>query len=192
MKELLRVLSVGCATAVAIAAAPDSAGAHSGPPFPIVSNRVAGSYELSVWADPDTTDDGSAAGQFWIDVKPARRDLALPVETLASVSIRPLDRSGAVRSGQGVPVNRGVSPQFVALVMDHEGRFAVEVTIEGPLGSAVVDATVDATYDMRPPPIMLAVYTLPFVVVGLLWLKLLTRRQRGHVRRNPKAGAKPI
>jgi len=29
--------------------------AHSGPPFPIVSDRIAGAYRVSVWADPDAT-----------------------------------------------------------------------------------------------------------------------------------------
>ena len=47
-----------------------------------------------------------------------------------------------------------------ALLMDHEGRFAVRAAIEGPLGPAAVDAEVEATYDLRPPPIMLAVYVI--------------------------------
>ena len=41
-------------------------GAHSGPPYPILSDQVAGAYLISVWTDPDTTDDGSPGGQFWI------------------------------------------------------------------------------------------------------------------------------
>jgi hypothetical protein len=64
--------------------------------------------------------------------------------------------------------------------MDHEGRFAVRTTIEGPLGSASDDAEVDATYDLRPPPILIAVYLMPFVLVGFLWLKLLSRRRRAR------------
>ncbi|HET9541411.1 MAG TPA: hypothetical protein VFQ46_12485, partial [Candidatus Limnocylindria bacterium] len=70
-----------------------------------------------------------------------------------------------------------VSNQFAAVVMDHEGRFAVEVTIDGPAGPARVTAEVDATYDLRPPPIMLAVYALPFVLAGLLWIRLLVKRR---------------
>jgi hypothetical protein len=61
--------------------------------------------------------------------------------------------------------------------MDHEGRFHVRVTIDGPLGRAEVEADVDATYDLRPPPAMIAVYLLPFVAVGFLWVKLLLRRR---------------
>jgi hypothetical protein len=62
--------------------------------------------------------------------------------------------------------------------MDHEGPFAVRVTIDGPLGSATVEAQADATYDLRPPPYMLVWYLLPFLVAGLLWTKLLIRRNR--------------
>jgi len=45
---------------------PSRAAAHSGPPFPIVADRVAGTYRVSIWTDPDATDDGSAGGQFWV------------------------------------------------------------------------------------------------------------------------------
>ncbi|HET7217087.1 MAG TPA: hypothetical protein VFJ02_03530, partial [Vicinamibacterales bacterium] len=45
--------------------------AHEGPPFPILSNYPAGSYVVSIWTDPDTTDDGSARGQFWVKLHAA-------------------------------------------------------------------------------------------------------------------------
>jgi hypothetical protein len=62
-------------------------------------------------------------------------------------------------------------------VLDHEGPFAVHVDVEGPLGRAGVDARVDATYDLRPAPYMLAWYLGPFVIVGILWTRLLLRRR---------------
>jgi hypothetical protein len=46
------------------------------------------------------------------------------------------------------------------------------------LGEAVVDAEVEATYDTRPPPAMLFVYLAPFVLVGGLWLRAITRKRR--------------
>ena len=70
-------------------------------------------------------------------------------------------------SARTEPVRGDVSNQFAAVVMDHEGRFAVEVTIDGPAGPATVTAEVDATYDLRPPPFMLAIYALPFVLAGV-------------------------
>jgi hypothetical protein len=48
------------------------ASAHDGPPYPIVSNQLLGRYRISVWTDPDTTDDESAGGQFWVMIDPVR------------------------------------------------------------------------------------------------------------------------
>ena len=61
--------------------------------------------------------------------------------------------------------------------MDHEGRFAVRVTIDGPLGAASAESAVDATYDTRPAPALLIVYLAPFIAVGVLWGRLLLRRR---------------
>jgi len=151
--------------------------AHDGPPFPIVSDQRAGAYLVSVWTDPDATDDGSAAGQFWVQLQLAGADAALPAATRATLSVRPVVRTAPMVSARTEPVRGDVSNQFAAVVMDHEGRFAVEVTIDGPAGPATVTAEVDATYDLRPPPIMLAVYALPFVLAGLLWIRLLVKRR---------------
>ena len=62
--------------------------------------------------------------------------------------------------------------------MDHEGPYRVAVTVSGPLGEAAVEAQADATYDLRPPPYMLAWYLSPFILVGLLWGRLLIRRRK--------------
>jgi hypothetical protein len=153
--------------------------AHDGPPFPIVSNQAAGPYIVSLWTDPDTTDDGSAGGQFWLMVRPAAPGLSLPATTRGTVVIRPLDRTGPEHTGQAEPVEGDVSRQFVALVMDHEGRFDVHVSVEGPLGPATFQAEVEGTYDARPAPIMLLVYLAPFVLIGGLWIRAMTRRRQG-------------
>jgi hypothetical protein len=162
---------------------PKASQAHSGPPYPIVSNQIVGPYDISIWTDPDASDDGSAAGKFWVVLQPSRSATSLPAETRATVSIAPLDRAGASLTRRTEPVDGQISRQFVALVIDHEGPFSVRVSVAGPLGAANVESRVDATYDLRPPPVMLAVYLAPFVLVGFLWIKLLVRRRaaaRGH------------
>jgi hypothetical protein len=157
--------------------APVSVQAHAGPPFPIVSDQIAGSYQVSVWTDPDTTDDGTAAGQFWVMLE-AADGTAVPAGTRVVVTIRPTGRPGPALSADAVPVNGDVSRQFAALLMDHEGRFEVQAAISGARGPATVRAEVEATYDERPPPVLLAVYVMPFILVGILWLKLLRRRKQ--------------
>ena len=151
--------------------------AHAGPPFPVISDRLAGPYQVSIWTDPDATDDGSAGGQFWVMIR-LRDGAPLPPDTRALVAIRPTDRPTSTQSAHTLAVNGDLSRQFVALLMDHEGPYLVEATITGSQGQAIVEAAVDATYDLRPARWLLALYLMPFLAVGFLWLKLLTSRRR--------------
>jgi hypothetical protein len=154
------------------------ASAHSGPPYPIVTNQVIGSYKVSVWTDPDTTDDGSPAGKFWVTLAAAHPRDTVPGTSRARISVRPLDRPGSVETAQTEPVRGDVTQQFTAFLMDHEGPFGVHVAVDGPLGHAELDTTVQATYDLRPARALLLLYLMPFLLVGLLWGKLLLRRRQ--------------
>ena len=167
---------------------PRAASAHDGPPYPIVSDRTVGAYRVSIWTDPDTTDDGSPGGQFWVRLERAGGEAALPETTRAAVEVRPLDRAGAARRASAAPVRGDVTNQFAALVMDHEGRFGVHVAIDGPLGAVAIDSEVAATYDLRPAPYLLALYLAPFVLVGALWARLIVRRRRDGGRTGETAG----
>ncbi|MEP7306907.1 MAG: hypothetical protein ABJA98_15435 [Acidobacteriota bacterium] len=154
--------------------------AHSGPPYPIVTERIVGAYVVAVWSDPDVTNDGSAAGQFWVVMRP-NGPTTLPADTRAEVTIRPSDRVGLEQTRATGPVQGETTPQYAVLLMDHEGPFAVHVSIEGALGRADLDTNVDATYDARPAPALMMVFLAPFLLVGFLWGKLLLRR-RGRTR----------
>ena len=124
--------------------------AHSGPPFPILENRVAGAYSVSIWSDPDSTDDGSAQGKFWVVLAQADGNETIPAGTTVHVTIHATDRRAASLSGTAAPADGLITRQFVSLLMDHEGPFSVHVVIDGPLGHAEADSRVDATYQ-RPP-----------------------------------------
>lgn len=177
-KSFVRLLAAGAV--VIIACNSSVLHAHSGPPFPILSDRVAGAYVVSIWTDPDATDDQSPAGKFWVMLQPsghAPGGGTIPVGTRVEVAIRALDRQGTETSAPAEPVNGEVARQYVALVMDHEGPFGVRVSVSGPLGTAVVEASADATYDLRPRPILIVLFVLPFVLVGFVWGKLLIRRR---------------
>lgn len=175
----MKASRLAIAFVMAIVASSPTLGAHNGPPFPIVSDRPAGPYVVSIWTDPDTTDDGSAGGQFWVRVHPAGQEVRLPPDTRALLTIAPVRRDGPARSASAAPVRGDMTNQFAAVVMDHEGPFTVRVDIDGPLGAGTVTATVDATYDLRPPRSLFFLYLLPFVLVGLLWGRLLIRRRSG-------------
>ena len=152
--------------------------AHSGPPFPIVKDAIAGAYAISVWTDPDATDDGTAGGRFWITLQPADGKSTLSPETSVTLLVEPIDRSGAQSTAGALALDSDPARRYAAVVLDHEGRFRVRVTVIGPLGPAFVDSDVEATYDQRPPPALIVVYLMPFLLVGFLWAKLMWRR--GH------------
>jgi hypothetical protein len=171
---------VGALLAAAAAATQVRVSGHSGPPYPVVSNRTMGPYRLSVWTDPDATDDGSAGGQFWVTID-AGQSAALPPDTRAHVAIRPTGGSGWVEAA-ATPVDGNLARQFAALVMHHEGPFDVRVAVTGGLGRVEVTTGVEATYDLRPAPLLLAVYVLPFLLVGFLWTKRLLRRRTRRAR----------
>ncbi len=176
---LLQHTVVGMLGAVMLAGA--TVYAHSGPPFPIVTDRRVGAYQISIWTDPDATDDRSPAGQFWVMLQPAPSGGPVPAGTRVDVTIKAVDRQGDEQAGRAAPVNGDMARQFVALVMDHEGPYGIRVAIDGPLGRADVEASTDATYDLRPRPILTVVFVMPFLVVGFIWGKLLIRR-RMHAR----------
>ena len=160
-------------TAVLWLVAPHSAAGHDGPPYPIVSERPAGAYVISVWTDPDTTDDGSAGGQFWVTFEPDATG-ARPRDAHVTITATPL------RGGTGVAVEAAEDSSgshFGALVLDHEGRFRIDVRARGPRGEGDVSAEVDATYDLRPTPFVVVLYALPFVLVGALWIRVLLKRR---------------
>jgi hypothetical protein len=160
--------------------------AHSGPPFPIVTDAVHGPYTISIWTDPDATDDGTPGGQFWIVIEASTQGRTVPPDTRATVSIQGLERQRAALRASAAPVRGDVTNQFAALVMDHEGPYAVHVGLSGSLGEASIESKVDATYDLRPPPYMLIWYLMPFLLVGFLWSRLLLRRRKLPGRRSDR------
>jgi hypothetical protein len=173
--------------AFVIVAAVNSVHTHSGPPFPIVTDAVRGPYTISIWTDPDATDDGSPGGQFWVVLALARTAARIPPETRVIITTRRVEGApsfdgnrplGKVVTALAAPVRDDFANQFATLVMNREGPYEVRVEVDGPLGRAVIDSRVNATYDQRPPPYMLAWYLAPFVLFGFLWTRLLLRRRK--------------
>jgi hypothetical protein len=181
MKSSRRSRAVICSTVVALLVGDATLRAHNGPPYPIVSNRIAGNYEVSLWADPDATDDGSADGRFWVTVNAARKSDPLPRDTQTRISIWPLNSPGAVKTATAEPADQEPSRRFAAFVIDHEGRYGVKATIDGPLGPAEVEAVVDAAYDQRPRPFTIVLFVMPFLLIGFVWVKLLMRRRASRL-----------
>lgn len=165
------------ASAVLVTCAPLFA--HNGPPFPVVTDRTLGNYVISLWADPDASDDGDKDGRFWVVVNPAAKGATLPADTIVQIAIWPVERPDAIRAETAEADQREPARRLAAFAIDHEGKYAVKATITGSLGPADIESLVDAEYDARPRPFLIAVFALPFVLIGFVWLKLLIRR-RAH------------
>ncbi len=175
--QLTRLLVPLCLLAMSVRLA-----AHAGPPYPILTDGKAGPYTISIWTDPDATDDGTPAGQFWVVLEAGGASEAGAAETVVTVAIRAMDRPAGELISTAAPVDGLLTRRFALLLMDHEGPYAVRVEVDGPLGMGVATSRVDATYDLRPPPVLLIVYMLPFVALGLLWIRLLHRRRSAEGR----------
>lgn len=150
--------------------------AHNGPPFPVVTDRLVGNYVISLWADPDASDDGEKDGRFWVVVNPAVKAATLPADTVVQIAIWPLERRDAIRTETADADEREPARRLATFAIDHEGKYGVKATVAGSLGPAGIDSVVDAEYDARPRPFLIAVFALPFVLIGFVYLKLLVRR----------------
>lgn len=153
--------------------------AHNGPPFPVVTDRTVGNYVISLWADPDASDDGDRDGRFWIVVNPSAKGVTLPADTVVQIAVWPVERREAIRTEAAQADEREPARRAAAFVIDHEGQYGVKATITGSLGRADIESVVDAEYDARPRPFLIGVFALPFVLIGFVYLKLLVRR-RAH------------
>jgi hypothetical protein len=110
-------------------------------------------------------------------LEPASAGASLPADTQVNVSITPKESNRWSKRGCGAAGQGQITNQFVVLLMDHEGPFGVRINVEGSLGRAKLETDVNATYDTRPPPVVLYLSILPFLLIGGLWLKVLVRRR---------------
>ena len=114
---------------------------------------VNGAYRLSVWTDPDATDDAHRGRPVLGDHRARRaRARCRPRRAPRSRSGRMALATAWIEAAAGA-VDGDASRQFAALVMDHEGPFDVRVSWCRAPGAAPRSTTrVEATYDLRPAP----------------------------------------
>jgi hypothetical protein len=146
--------------------------AHEGPPFPIVVDRPAGPYVVSVWTDPDI-----GTGVVYVVLEPPEGK-SLPARTAVRVGVRPLSGrlAEAFYDAEAQPVRHGAR-YFTEVKLDRGEMWRIRALVDGSEGGGEVGAEVEATPDGTIGPIALVVYLLPFVAVGFLWLKAVLRRR---------------
>lgn len=149
--------------ALAGAAATDCLG-HEGPPYPILVDREAGPFVVSVWADPDV-----GIGTFFVILEPPE-GAVLSEPRSVRVCVRPvIDRLPEVCHGAERQRMRDRAQYRAEVPFDRQERWRVRVVLDGPSGPVEVATDVEVT----PPglgPWDLALYLFPFVLIAALWL----------------------
>lgn len=160
-KKLLPCLLLSCLGTAA------AAHAHAGPPFPILVDQKAGPYVASVWTDPDV-----GTGTFFVILEPN-----LP-GTRVRIGLQPVTKRlpEAFYPAEAQPMPDGVR-YFTLAPLDKKEMWRVRVFLEGPKGGGELAAEVEATPDGILGPWASLIYVVPFLGVGLLWLKAAMRRR---------------
>ena len=140
------------------------AAAHEGPPYPILVDKSLGPASASVWGDPDV-----GVGTFFIILEPAP-GTTLPEEIKVEIAVRPVGG----RLPEAVHAAEGCDVAVVVV-----GPWHVRVMLHSPRGGGEISADVEVT----PPGLGrwdLLIYLFPFLLIGALWLRAVTRRGRGQ------------
>lgn len=151
---------------------PPKTEAHEGPPFPIIIDEVVGPFLVSVWTDPDI-----GIGTFFVVFEPASGDDTSEI-TSVQVAVEPtsgrLDER--IYSAESQYVRYGAR-YFVEVEFDQGEMWNVRVILEGPGWEAELLSEVEATPDGTIGPIGLLIYALPFVAIGIIWIRAMIRRR---------------
>ena len=146
--------------------------AHEGPPFPILVDQKAGPYVASVWTDPDV-----GKGTFFVVLDPPE-GRSLPAKTRVRIGLQPVSKrlEEAVYEAEAQRVRQG-ERYFVEAPLDKAEMWRVRVLLESPEGGGELAGQVEATPDGTLGPWASLIYLLPFLGIGLLWLKAAMRRR---------------
>jgi|SRR5579863_1016248 len=160
-----------------------SAWAHIGPPYPIMQNRTVGPFTVEVWSNPDV-----GTGSFFVVIDPPK-GLSVPTDMRVQVVVQPVSKRlpeaayGAWREKLKDHV------EFKTVVpFDKQETWHVRVLLASSAGGGETDADVPVT-----PTLLgrwdLLLYLLPFLGIGILWVKAARvrsrRRKRAALKRNP-------
>jgi hypothetical protein len=115
--------------------------AHVGPPFPIIENRPAGPYVITVWAHPDL-----GTGTFYVILAPAP-GTTLPEENQVEVSVQPLTGRlpEATYPGTRQDDVRDKVQYYAEADFDRQELWRVRVRMSGATGAGEVISKVEPT-----------------------------------------------
>jgi hypothetical protein len=154
--------------------------AHNGPPFPIIENQKMGPWLVSLWTHPDI-----GVGTFFVFVQ-AEPGATFPADLKFNIGIQPESkRLKEVIYPMTREDDHGQIQYKASVDFDRDDFFRVRLTMQDSQQTSEVFSRVEATpvgfgrWD-------LLLYLLPFLAVGFLWFRGITRR-RSRMRREQTA-----
>jgi len=148
------------------------AGAHNGPPFPIIVDRHVGPYVLSLWTHPDV-----GTGTFWVMME-TPRGTAVPKGLKIEIGVQPVSGRLPEKRYAARLDDSSAQVQYIAEVpFDAQELWRIHVLLDSSAGHGESTATVEVT----PPGLGrwdLLWYASPFAAVAFLWIRALARRRR--------------
>jgi hypothetical protein len=153
--------------------APPVALAHVGAPYPVLMEEPVGPYLVSALADPDV-----GQGTFYVLVSLASEQ-APPPDTVVTVWVEPEDGHRGETNHQAEREQTRYGERFVAKVpFDAEGRWGVQLEIEGSAGQGSVAFPVQVT-PAGTGWLATVACLVPFLILGGLWLRGTLRQRSG-------------
>jgi hypothetical protein len=158
--------------AVLLLALPMPAGAHNGPPFPIIENKKVGPCIVALWTHPDV-----GTGAFYVFVEPAP-GAPIPDDLKVKIGVQPVtDRLPEKFYDAERVKSRGQVQYNAQADFDRQELWHVRLVIQSSQGSGEATADVEVT----PPGFGrwdLLLYLLPFLAVAFLWVLGVSRAKR--------------
>ena len=168
---------------VLLLAWPTPAGAHNGPPFPIIENKKIGPCIVALWTHPDV-----GTGAFYVFVEPAP-GATVPDDLKIKIGVQPVTGRLPEKFYEAERVKSHGQLQYNALAdFDRQELWRIRLVIQSSQGDGEATAQVEVT----PPGFGrwdLLLYLLPFLIVAFLWFHGISRMKRRKKTRL-RAGAK--
>ena len=161
-----------------------SAGAHNGPPFPIIENKKVGPCIVALWTHPDV-----GVGAFYVFVEPAP-GATIPDDLKIQIGVQPVTgRLQEVLYTAARMKSRGQVEYDAQADFDRQELWRVHLVIQSSQGNGEATTQVEVT----PPGFGrwdLLLYLLPFLLVAFLWF-LGISRARQRKRAQLRGGVRP-
>jgi hypothetical protein len=159
---------------------PMLAGAHNGPPFPIIENRRIGPCIVALWTHPDV---GTGAFYVFVDPAPGGR---VPDDLKIEIAVQPVSgRLPEVLYAAQRVKSHGSIEYNAQAEFDRQELWRVRLILQSSQGGGEAATQVEVT----PPGFGrwdLLLYLLPFLLVAFLWFRGISRARRRRNRQLPE------